>query len=77
MTESGTFSELCEMCRERESRWHQRHPVERWLCLDCAQSDRNSCTVAWVGALFPIIDSDGERTQEWKSGLKDGQFTQR
>lgn len=48
------FQPRCEMCRARESRWHQQRPVERWLCLECAQSDSRSCPTAWVGELFPI-----------------------
>jgi hypothetical protein len=27
----------CEKCGEKEAAWHERYPVDRWLCLACAQ----------------------------------------
>jgi hypothetical protein len=58
----------CEMCVLRQARWHQRSPVERWLCLECAQADHNTCLVVWSGVLFPI---DAEMAKGTGTGVYD------
>lgn len=29
----------CEMCSTELARWHQVRPVERWLCIGCAEKE--------------------------------------
>lgn len=56
--------EKCEGCeqfiRARDSnsvfpfhRWHQTHPVERWLCVWCAEKDQLTTKSRWVGEFIP------------------------
>ena len=50
----------CEMCSIELARWHQIAPVDRWLCVACAEQDQRSCKRRWHGEFIPMLSDDHE-----------------